>query len=126
MLKKLKWNKFKILWPTKVLTKLIKSNKEIIITKTSPDWDPNWDRFRYFINDFWIKSYVYFKSFHYISVQTRDDVEWTCDVSRCQNGGTCKKGRAQCVCRLGYVGRFCECKFINLLTLWLIMCLLKV
>lgn len=57
-------------------------------------------------------------SFLFVSVQTTDDVEWTCDVNRCQNGGTCKKGRAQCVCRLGYVGRFCECKFINLKTLW--------
>jgi len=39
-----------------------------------------------------------------------DDVQWSCDVNQCQNGGTCKLGRAQCVCRLGYVGKFCESK----------------
>ncbi|XP_057309168.1 uncharacterized protein LOC130647358 isoform X2 [Hydractinia symbiolongicarpus] len=40
--------------------------------------------------------------------KTQTDVDWKCDPSPCQNGGTCKPGRAKCVCRLGYIGTFCE------------------
>ncbi|XP_047144561.1 uncharacterized protein LOC100203132 isoform X2 [Hydra vulgaris] len=36
------------------------------------------------------------------------DSEWNCNPNPCQNGGTCKNGRSHCVCRLGYVGIFCE------------------
>ncbi|XP_022799980.1 uncharacterized protein LOC111337872 [Stylophora pistillata] len=41
-------------------------------------------------------------------VETRLDKDWSCLVSPCQNGGTCKPGISKCVCRLGYVGDYCE------------------
>ena len=40
------------------------------------------------------------------------DKDWKCDVNPCQNGGTCKPGRAKCVCKLGYIGTYCESKYI--------------
>ncbi|XP_068705792.1 uncharacterized protein [Montipora foliosa] len=41
-------------------------------------------------------------------VETQRDKDWDCQPSPCQNGGTCKPGSSKCVCRLGYVGQFCE------------------
>nr|XP_058949529.1 uncharacterized protein LOC131777281 isoform X1 [Pocillopora verrucosa] len=41
-------------------------------------------------------------------VETPRDKDWTCLASPCQNGGTCKPGISKCVCRLGYVGDYCE------------------
>lgn len=50
-------------------------------------------------------------TFSYV-VETQRDKEWSCQLSPCQNGGTCKPGNSKCVCRLGYVGQYCECKTI--------------
>ncbi|XP_067047616.1 uncharacterized protein [Acropora muricata] len=41
-------------------------------------------------------------------VETVRDKEWSCQQSPCKNGGTCKPGNSKCVCRLGYVGEYCE------------------
>jgi len=40
--------------------------------------------------------------------ETQEDKDWSCDRNPCQNGGTCKYGRAKCVCRLGYTGDYCQ------------------
>eukprot|EP00794_Sanderia_malayensis_P004400 gene4400-4989_t len=40
--------------------------------------------------------------------KTNRDSEWSCEQNPCQNGGTCKKGRSRCVCRLGYTGDYCQ------------------
>lgn len=45
-----------------------------------------------------------------VLVETQRDKDWTCMTSPCKNGGTCKPGISKCVCRLGYVGDYCECK----------------
>lgn len=52
------------------------------------------------------------RSVFFLSVKTMDDVTWNCDNNPCQNGATCKPGRAQCVCRLGFVGKYCESKLM--------------
>ncbi|XP_078383686.1 uncharacterized protein LOC144666194 isoform X4 [Oculina patagonica] len=41
-------------------------------------------------------------------VETQRDKDWTCLANPCKNGGTCKTGISKCVCRLGYVGDYCE------------------
>ncbi len=45
---------------------------------------------------------------------TERDKNWNCDQNPCQNGGTCKSGRAKCVCRLGYTGDYCQSKILNI------------
>ena len=40
--------------------------------------------------------------------RTEKDENWKCSDNPCKNGGTCKEGRSGCVCRLGFVGDYCE------------------
>ncbi|XP_048589917.1 neurogenic locus notch homolog protein 2 isoform X2 [Nematostella vectensis] len=40
--------------------------------------------------------------------ERQEDRDWACDVNPCKNGGTCKPGIGNCVCRLGYIGQYCE------------------
>ena len=56
---------------------------------------------------------LFFCEFRFHLASTPFDKEWTCAVNPCQNGGTCKPGRAKCVCRLGYIGTYCESKYYH-------------
>lgn len=72
-----------------------------------------------------LKSFFFFFHFvicNHLLVETLRDKEWTCQAPSCQNGGTCKPGISKCVCRLGYVGDYCECKSAIFSTFAILSC----
>ena len=52
--------------------------------------------------------------FFYFLERTVKDEDWHCAADPCKNGGTCKEKRSGCVCRLGFVGDYCEGKLLGL------------